>query len=1602
MTGPWDSRRSPGRRSVVLSLGLLVGAILLLTLFAGSAAATDGEASLTVTDNSTGAETVHTWQTTIGQSPTLEPRPMEQIALNYGDGVVNVSGVTSQDVDVSLGGTSVSTGTVDTISNTLTVDTDGNVTAAQGETLSVTIDGIRNPTTAGTYNATLAISGGDAAYDPATTTYSVGSGADSLDIGIDQNASTLHVQEGEQVDVVVDLDPLDPLGLLDVELLTNGELRATDSVSLDLLQPTSLTLSFEARAVDDGATITVNAGGEIVTTTLTVDTNPLLDVSIDDIDDTVTTEENLTVSYSVENLGDLTGVQDLTMLVDGEPAAVEEGLQLDGGLVQNGSFTYSPAQSDVPSIDVVLQTLNSTVTRTVQVVEPSLFEVSIDESASTLHVTEGERVEVVANVSNLGGIVDTRQLSLLVDDAILNSTSVQVASGAAETVTLSFEASAALDGSTISLQTLDDVATATISVDVPALFEVDIDEAASTLNVTAGNQVAVVANVTNVGGLLATQTVSLVRGDVTTDSRAVQLAGGESRTVQFTFEANASDDGAVLALSTLDDVATTTLSVGLPALFEVSIDESASTLHVAEGEQVDVVANVTNVGGLPGTGNLSLLVGGSAHGSQSVELGSGVSQTVTFSFEATAAHDGAILSLETLDDAANATLSVDSPGVLELGLNQSASRLDVAPGETAEVALDYENVGDLAAVEEISLFVGGQVRTVETVEAAGGASGQVTLSFVAQASDDGAALTASSASDFVTATLSVSEDQEPEPDPEPVGSVAFDGQVLATQTQFGVHVAFDGTLGEDAFLTVSNQRTEGTVSQHVSADGTVQVAATDLGGIQTGDSLSAALYETNDRVTLLDEATRAVQSPPDPAIEVPSTLEFGTVTVGTTGQATVTLQNTGTAPLSIAEVAVDDAAFAVTDAPTLVEPGSQAAVAVTLAPTSPGPVEATLTILSNASVELSTVSLTGFGQEIPEPAGELSLSTGSLSFGPVGIGEATAAELTVTNTGDGSLTVDPVTVGGQDAGAFSVQTGLLGPGMGSVVLSAGQSTTIRVTFAPSAPAQHRGSLAVETSAGEQSVSLRGQGIEPTADIDPETVDFGQQTIGASVTQTVTLTAGATAVEVDSLTIAGPAASEFDLGETPETIPAGGTASVDVTYSPDVTGSHSATLELTDVTGAVDLSAALDGAAVTGPPSLQVDPTSVRFENTTVGDTVTETVTLTNDGGSTLTLTRAELGASGAFELSAGEIPPGEDAVTLAPGNSRTVTVEFSPQTTGGQQTYLYVVSDAPERPNRVVAVTSGAVESAVTVDERNRQRLEAVFENVSAGEEIDLPFPEPLGEENYETDNVTVRPSVSGDLRVNVTSSQWTLPTTPNTMAGFANNTTMVGNISAETNLPNSQIAEVTFEATLDRAQLEAWGTDAGNVSFYRFEEGERVWQKHDTEVIRETETEVTLLVRADGFSEWTAAAARPEFAISDTNIDVDTETTPEEVTIQVYVSNTGGTDGRYVADLLLNGDIVDSQGAIIADGGLELFQFERMLDEPGTYEIRVNDVYVANVDVSDDSAEVSDPDSQAGDDGEGGDEESDVSLSFALPAVGIALLLAAALGVWGYRRRQA
>jgi hypothetical protein len=270
--------------------------------------------------------------------------------------------------------------------------------------------------------------------------------------------------------------------------------------------------------------------------------------------------------------------------------------------------------------------------------------------------------------------------------------------------------------------------------------------------------------------------------------------------------------------------------------------------------------------------------------------------------------------------------------------------------------------------------------------------------------------------------------------------------------------------------------------------------------------------------------------------------------------------------------------------------------------------------------------------------------------------------------------------------------GFTGPSL-PITLNAGQSTTFNATFAPSAAGAASGKLTITSNASNATLSipLSGTGIaQGQLASNPTSLSFGNIQVGTSKSLTDTLTnSGGTSLTISAASASGTGFSLSGLS-LPLTLTAGQSTSFTVLFSPTTSGAASGSVSITSNASNPNLSIPLSGTGVT-PGALAANPTTLAFGNLQVGNSTNLSETVTNTGGSSVTISQANL-TGAVFSISGLSLP-----LTLTANQSVTFTATFTPTTAGAASGSLSVVSNASNSPLNIALSGTGTAPGTLAV-----------------------------------------------------------------------------------------------------------------------------------------------------------------------------------------------------------------------------------------------------------------------------------------------------------------
>ena len=211
--------------------------------------------------------------------------------------------------------------------------------------------------------------------------------------------------------------------------------------------------------------------------------------------------------------------------------------------------------------------------------------------------------------------------------------------------------------------------------------------------------------------------------------------------------------------------------------------------------------------------------------------------------------------------------------------------------------------------------------------------------------------------------------------------------------------------------------------------------------------------------------------------------------------------------------------------------------------------------------------------ELYTPPPVATLSTTSLTFGAQLVNtRSTAQTATLTNTGTTTLTISSIAADGD-----FVQKNDCGSSV-----PAGASCPIKVAFKPSVKGVRTGTVTITDDAANSPQTIELRGIGTVVQLSPSALDFGDQIVG---TTSDPLTATVTNIGSEDLHLSGIGISGANFGDFAETttcrsrLAAGGSCTIDVTFTPGARGDRQASLKIVDDGGASPQAVPLTGTGV---------------------------------------------------------------------------------------------------------------------------------------------------------------------------------------------------------------------------------------------------------------------------------------------------------------------------------------------------------------------------------------------------------------------------------------
>jgi hypothetical protein len=216
------------------------------------------------------------------------------------------------------------------------------------------------------------------------------------------------------------------------------------------------------------------------------------------------------------------------------------------------------------------------------------------------------------------------------------------------------------------------------------------------------------------------------------------------------------------------------------------------------------------------------------------------------------------------------------------------------------------------------------------------------------------------------------------------------------------------------------------------------------------------------------------------------------------------------------------------------------------------------------------------------------LSSGG-AFGAVHVGDPLTQTITVRNGGSGPLNLTTAAITGSTDFALisngcAAKTVDPAPRTEPPTTPANPPCAITVRFTPSAVANRTATLTVNEGGTPHTVALTGAGTLAAIATNPQGLSFGSQSVGLSTApQTITVTnTGGSPLHVTGTSFIDAAGADYNATPTGCTnVPAGGTCSIEVMFTPTAAGVRNARLQIATNEAGVK-SVPVSGIGVAGP------------------------------------------------------------------------------------------------------------------------------------------------------------------------------------------------------------------------------------------------------------------------------------------------------------------------------------------------------------------------------------------------------------------------------------
>jgi hypothetical protein len=389
-----------------------------------------------------------------------------------------------------------------------------------------------------------------------------------------------------------------------------------------------------------------------------------------------------------------------------------------------------------------------------------------------------------------------------------------------------------------------------------------------------------------------------------------------------------------------------------------------------------------------------------------------------------------------------------------------------------------------------------------------------------------------------------------------------------------------------------------------------------------------------------------------PIRATPSTVTFSDQRAGTSSSLPLTLTNTTASSITISSITTDNGAFTPDKTSGVIAAGGSMSLNVTFAPGSVGYYSDTLSVYNSSAKPIIQIPLMG-----NSPLATVTPSKTSISFGDVALLSTSTTSVTLSTSSLNNAAISGVSFVGA---GFSAN-----PTSGTVTPST--PLTLQVSFTPNHYGSFSDTLKIAGVFANSVLAIPVSGNSPTPVLtpDPVALNFGDVTLNTS--KSLDLKLGNATLNTLSIDGIVTTKSQYYVNPSSGSVPAAGSLTVSVQFMPTAFGEVLDTIQIFTNASGTPVRVPIRGNSPS--PTIALSRSQIAFPEIGRGDVVTRSVTLYNQGSSSLSVQSFSTKTQN-FSV------PKSTPFTVGALDSVTFDVRYGPDTTGDIRDTLTITTNA--------------------------------------------------------------------------------------------------------------------------------------------------------------------------------------------------------------------------------------------------------------------------------------------------------------------------------------